>query len=306
MVSSLDPGSSIFLANLSRIEQTNQQTQQQISSGLKITQPQDAPDEVSQLLTLQASLSRTTQVQTNLTAVQTVAVASDTAITTTLQLTDQAESLAASGVSSTVSAQTRQQLAQQVQAIFNQVFSLSQTSLGGRYIFGGDTDQAPSYKLDPTSPTGVTQLSAALNTSTVEDSNGGSFSTGLTAAQIFDARNPDGTTAPGNLFAALNSLALSLTNNDTAGITAALNSVQQASTFVNTQQGFYGGLQNRLTQSISSSTSLSLSLTNQISSIRDTNISEAAIELTQGSTQYQAALEAQSKVPHTSLFDYLS
>lgn len=305
MVSFINPGASNFLANLSRIELANEKTQQQISSGLRITQAADSPDQVSQLLALQSNLSRASQVQTNLTNVQAIANAADQAITSSLQLVDQASSLGSQGASSTATAQTRQQLAGQVQSILSNVVSLSQTSFGGRYIFSGDTDQSPSYKIDPASPTGVTQLSAALNTSQVEDINGGLISTGLTAGQIFDARNPDGTPAPGNLFAALNSLYTALKNNDTSAIGAAISSLQQASQFVNTQQGFYGALQNRLTQGINTAASFSTSLTGQISSIRDTDISQAAILLTQGTTQYQASLEAESKVPQTSLFDYL-
>ncbi len=306
MVSFIDPGSSIFLANLTQIEMANQKTQQQISSGVTISEPGDAPDQVSQLLALQSNLARVTQVQTNLTNVQTIANSSDQAITNALQLADQAVSLGSQAASSTASAQTRQQLSQQVQSILTNVVSISQTSLGGRYIFGGDTDRSPSYKMDPSSPTGVTRLSTAQNTSQVEDANGGMISTGLTAGQIFDARNSDDSPASGNMFASLNSLAQALAANDTQEIGTALSVVQQASNYVNSQQGFYGALQNRLTNGIATATSENLSLTTQISSIRETNISEAAIELTQGSTQYQAALEAQAKVPHTSLFDFLS
>ncbi len=305
MLSFVDSAGSVFLANLSQIETANENTQAQISSGLKVSQPSDAPDQISQLLNLQANLSANTQIQSNLTNVQASATSADQALTTTLQLADQAASLGAQGAGSTATSTTRQQLAQQVQAIFTQVLSISQTSLGGRYIFGGDSDTNPSYQADPANPNGVDRLSSALNTSPVEDTSGNLISTGLTAGQIFDHRNSDDSLAPDNLFAALTSLSTALNNNDTAGINTAIGSVQQASQYVNTQQSFYGALQNRLTSSLTTAQTLSVSLTSQISSIRDTDLSQAAIQLTQGTTEYQAALEAQSKVPHTSLFDYL-
>lgn len=306
MLSFVDSAGSVFLANLTQIENTNAQTQAQISSGLKVSQPSDAPDQVSQLLDLQANLSANTQIQTNLTNVQSSATAADSALTTTLQLADQASSLGAQGASSTTSATTRGQLAQQVQSIFSEVLSLSQTSQGGRYIFGGDADTSPSYQADSTQPNGVDRLSTALNTSQVEDTNGNLISVGLTAGQIFDHRNSDDSLASDNLFAALTSLSTALTNNDTAGINAGIGAVQQASQYVNTQQGFYAALENRLTSGLNAAQTGNVALTGQISGIRDTNISAAAIQLTQGTTEYQAALEARSKVPTSTLFNYLA
>ncbi len=84
-----------------------------------------------------------------------------------------------------------------------------------------------------------------------------------------------------------------------------MSSLKQSADYMNVRQGFYGTLQNRLTQSLDTAASLKVSLTAQLASIRDTDLSEAAVQLTQGSTQYQPALAARSKVPHTSLFDYL-
>ncbi len=305
MISFVAPAGGIFLANLARIEKGNEQTQEQIASGHQINQISDSPDQISQLLQLDGSQARNTQVQTNLTNAQTNVDASDQALTNVLQLVDQANSLGTQGASSTVTAQTRLQLAGQVQDIFNQVLSISRTSVGGRYIFSGDTDQSPAYQANPSNQNGVDRLSLALNTSPVEDTNGTLIPVGLTAGQIFDHRNSDDTLASDNLFAALTSLQNALKNNDTTAIGSAIGSLQQASSYVNTQQGFYGGVQNQLTQALSTASSQKLALDSQIASIRDTDLSEAAIQLTQGTTAYQSALQAQSKVPHTSLFDFL-
>ena len=300
-----DPIGETFVANMARIGNSNAAIQRQISSGLKVGIPEDAPDQVTQLLQLQASLAHNTDIQTGLNSAQASATAADQALTQVLTLVDQASSLGAEGLGAATSATTRQQLAQQVQGIFDQVVSLSQTQNGGTYIFGGDANTSPSYRLDPSQPNGVDVLSTALNTSVVQDPNGGTFPAGLTAGQIFDHRNPDGTLAPDNLFGAVNALYVGLNNNDSNAIAGALTSIQQASAYVNTQQSFYGALQNRVTAALSTASALNVSLTQQISSIRDTDLSQAAVQLTQGETQQQAALAAQSKVPKTSLFDFL-
>jgi flagellar hook-associated protein 3 FlgL len=306
MIPFLNAGDQMFLANLSRIENGNQKLQEDISSGLSVSQPSDAPDQVTQLLQLQASLAHNTQIQTNLTNVQSSASEADSVLSNVLQLVDQAASLGTEGANTTETAQTRTELGQQVQSIFQQIVSASQTEIAGRYIFGGDADQSPSYQLDQWQGNGVDRLSAAANTSTVEDPNGATFSAGLTAGQIFDHRNYDDTYAPDNLFAALTSLTNALNNNDSNGITTALSSLQQAAAYVNTQQGFYGALEDRLTQALSTATTLGASITAQISNIQDTNVAQAAVELTQGQTDLQAALSAEAKVPPTSLFSYLA
>jgi flagellar hook-associated protein 3 FlgL len=305
MIPFINAPGQVFLANLTQIENSNERIQEEISSGLQINQASDAPDQITQLLQLQSQLAGNNQVQTNLNNVQAGALAADSSLTSVLQLTNQAASLGAEGADSTTTAQTRQQLAQQVQNIFDQVVSTSQTEVGGRYIFSGDDDQSPQYQVDPSSGNGVDQLTTALNTSQAQDTNGDTFPVGLTAAQIFDPRNPDNSYAPGNMFAALTSLYQSLNTDNSAGITSAIASLQTASAYVNTQQGFYGALENRVTNSLNTAATQNTSLTSQISAIEDTNFAEAATQLTEGQTALQAALQAQGKVPTTSLFDFL-
>jgi flagellar hook-associated protein 3 FlgL len=305
MISFSNPQGAVFLANLNVTEAANEKIQEQISSGLTIASPEDGPDQITQLLQLEANQAKNTQVQTNLTNTQTIASSADQALTSVLQTVDQANSAAATGVSSTSDAQTRQILAQQVQTYLTQIVSLSQTAVGGRFVFGGDSDQTPSYQLDSSSANGVDQLSTGSATSLAEDSSGLLFQSGLTAQQIFDPRNSDGSFASGNLFAAMQSLYTALNNNDTAGIANAQASLSQAATYVNAQQGFYGAVQNRLTLALTTASNTSTSLAQQISDLRETDLSQALTQLTQGQTQLQSSLAAESKSPQTSLFNYL-
>ena len=305
MIPFINSAGQVFLANLTQIQNGNQRIEEQLSSGFQVNQASDAPDQITQLLQLQSQLASNNQVQTNLNSLQAGALGADNSITSILQLVNQAASLGAQGADTTTTPQTRQQLAQQVQTIFDQVVSTTQTVVNGEYIFSGDANQGPEYQVDPSSSNGVDQLSNTLNTSTAQDVNGNTFLTGLTAGQIFDPRNADNSYAPDNMFAALTSLYQSLNTNNTAGITTAIASVQTASAYVNVQQGFYGALENRITNSLSTATTQNISLTQQIASIQGTNFAEAATQLTQGQTALQAALQAQSKVPTTSLFDFL-
>jgi flagellin-like hook-associated protein FlgL len=128
---------------------------------------------------------------------------------------------------------------------------------------------------------------------------------GQTAQDLFDHRNADDSLAPDNVFAALNSLRVALSNNDTAGISAAQTSLDAASQYLNSQDVFYGSTENRLDAAVNQLNTENVGLQQQISAMRDTNTVQAAETLTEGETQQQAALDAEAKFPQTTLFDYL-
>jgi flagellar hook-associated protein 3 FlgL len=305
MISSISPASQIFLTGVDQIQQRISQANQQITSGLKISVASDAPDQIGDLLQLRANEAQDTQIQSNLGLEQTNAQSADNALGSAIQLMDSVTQIAAQGASSLQSADSRTTLGQQVQSLLSQMVNISQTQVQGRFIFSGDDDRNPSYQLDLSAPNGVDQLSTAASTRQIQNPQGGTFQASLTAQQIFDDQNPDGSSAPDNVFAALNSLRTALLNNDTAGITAAQSMVQQASTHLNGSQSFYGNVETQIQNATSYTTTYSTQLQTQIGGIEDADVASEATELTEANTQLQAAFEAQAKMPTTSLFSYM-
>jgi flagellar hook-associated protein 3 FlgL len=305
MITNIEPSAQIFLAGVDQIQQRLTTANQQLTSGLKVSAASDAPDQIDKLLQLRADQTQNAQMGSNLGLEQTNAQAADGAIGSAIQLMDTATQLASEGANSIETAASRQALAQQVASVQTEMVSLSQTQVQGRYIFSGDLDQSPSYQLDLTAADGVDQLSNAASTRQIQNPEGGTFSAAMTAQQIFASQNPDGSDAGGNVFAALNNLRVALLNNDPAGITAAQSDIQQASTQLNSAQSFYGNVENRITNAATYATSYDTQLTTEISGIQDADATTAAIQLTEANTQLQAAFEAQGKMPHSSLFDYL-
>lgn len=305
MISNIDPANQIFLAGVDQIQQRITTANQQISSGLKVSVASDAPDEIGDLLQLRANQAQNSQMQENLNVELANAQTADSAIGSAIQLMDSATQIAASAVTTTATADTRNMLAQQIQALLSQMVDLSQTQVQGRYIFSGDNDQNPGYQLDLSAPNGVDQLSNAAATRQIQNPEGGSFPVSQTAQQIFDSQNSDGSAAPDNVFAALNSLRTALLNNDSAGISAAQNMIQQASTHLNDSQSFYGNVENQIQSATTYSVSYSTQLQTEIGNIEDADVTSAAQELTLANTQLQAAFEAEAKSPVSSLFSYL-
>ncbi len=240
MISSLDPTSELFLANLSRVQQRLATATQQVSSGKRVSVASDAPDQVDTILQLQANESQNTQVQANLSLAQTTAQAADNALSSSINLMDRALVLSDQGASSTMSAESRQSIAQEVEGLLEQVVAASRTQVQGHYIFSGDSYNSPAYQLDLSAPTGVDQISAATASSRIQDPAGGTFVANKTAQDIFDSRNSDGTPATDNVFNALSTLRTALLNNDTDGIVSSTDLIKSSLDHLNSEEAFYG------------------------------------------------------------------
>jgi flagellar hook-associated protein 3 FlgL len=305
MISNLDPASEMFLADLGRVQNSIADANRQVSSGKRVTTPADAPADLQTLLELRADQMHNTQIQSNLTIAKTDAQAADGAVGAAIKLMDRALVLAAQGANNLQTAATRSSLAQEIEALQQQMVATSQTVVQGRYIFSGDSDTGPAYTYDPSTPGVVTEVSAAPATRRIQDAAGGSFTASLTANDIFDTRNADGTPAANNVFAALEGLRQALLTNDDAAVTGSVDGLKQAADHLNSTQAFYGAVENRIDTALDFASSYDIRLQTDIGQIEDADIPAAALELSQSTTQLQAALQMRAHMPHTSLFDFL-
>jgi flagellar hook-associated protein 3 FlgL len=294
-----------FLTNLQFLQQQMATTQNQISSGTQISQPSDAPNSLGDVLQLESDLGNVTQVTSNLNLVQGEVNSAESALESATQLLDQAASIAAQGTGSTVSAATNSALSEQAGGILSSLVAASQTQFNGTYVFSGDQPTSPSYQLDLSSPNGVDQLITAPATQLIQDASGITFGVSETAQVIFDNRNPDGSLASNNVFAAVNNLRVALANNDQAGIAAAVASVQSAQSYMSQQLAFYGGIQDKIANALDVAQKFQLQDQTSLSQLKDTNEAAATVDLSQEQNSYQAAIEAESTLPKTSLFSYL-
>ncbi len=114
-----------------------------------------------------------------------------------------------------------------------------------------------------------------------------------------------GAPAPDNVFNAVNSLLLGLQSGNVAAIGSAVNSLQVAGVYLNTQLAFYGSVQNRVQDAQNLASQQSVQLKTQLSQTQDADIAAVAVQLTQDQTHLQAALTAESQLPRTTLFNFL-
>jgi flagellar hook-associated protein 3 FlgL len=417
MLAGLSGFNATFLADLTVTENRITQLNKQITSTVRVNQASDDPAAIASIVATQSDIDRTTQTQTNLQQASIVASSADGALANASSLLDQLRSLAAQGANSTATAATRTTLSQQVQAIEQQLVSIADTQVEGRYIFGGDDPNKQPYTFQPgtfstpaknlndpaarfdkgapaidsesfsvtyintatgavqTTPvsiaatasgidgptfvsqlngalstagvagvtaqigadgtlqltgsnlvsvvhtltpgatqgvaanndslTGVIQNNMAANTAALSNAAGSSINPGMTAQQIFDARNPDGTLAAGNIFQAVYALGQALLSNYQPGVQAAALALPAVVTQLGQATTHYGNTQSWLEQAASDASSKLVDLHQVLGSLRDTDVAQAATDLTLANTAMQAALAAHGSINVKSLFDYI-
>jgi flagellar hook-associated protein 3 FlgL len=302
------PGSTQkYLDDLNRLQSEMTDFQRQVSSGFRVQRPGDDPFAVSSIAQAQSRISQLQQSQTNLAQLKSELYSGDAALTQASQLVESAISLASQSTNTTGGGTAQNSvLAQQVQGIMETLVKLSATTSGGRFIFSGDLDQQPLYTLDPTQPTGVRQLATATSTRVVTDADGAKVWLSRTASDIFDARNPDGTPATANVFAAVNSLLTALQNNQSTGAQASIDALKAADEHLNEELGYYGAGEARMSDALDASNSALVTETTKLSTLRDADVPSVAVQMAQLSTDQQAALAVRAKYPKMSLFDFLA
>jgi flagellar hook-associated protein 3 FlgL len=301
MITGLNSGNQQFLDNLHRITDRLNTDQLRIASGLRMREVSDAPDQVSSLLQARAALSASEQVSTNLGNVKSEVDMGEQTLESAVQLFDQVQTLGAQGATGTATASARSTLAQQLQSIEQQFVGLADTSIGGRFIFSGDTDQTQPYSYDATQASPVSSYLGAPSSRVALHANGSTFPVSLTAQQIFDSADP--TTS---VFGALNGLITALQNNDQAGVQTSMDGLGKVAQYMNDRLAFYGTTQNKIASATDYAASQQTSLKAEISGLQDDDTTTSILDMTQMQTQMQAALTSRAQLPKSTLFDFLA
>jgi flagellar hook-associated protein 3 FlgL len=300
MITFYDAQTQSFLDGMQQIQQREAQAQQELTSGLRINTVSDAPDQISDLLSLRSAIARNTQIGQNLASVKSETDAAESAVSSAVSLVENAQSLGTQGASDMASATTRQQLAQQLGNVLTELVNTANTTVGGRYIFAGDSDQTQPYTIDLTQANPISAYAGSASTRQVEAPNGSTFAIAQTAQQLFDAPGDDN-----NVFASINNLRNALLNNDSSGIQTAMAQVGGADQYLNNELAFYGNVQDQVADATNDQATADTQLRTQLSTLEDADETQAITDLTQAQTQQQAALTSEAQLPRTNLFSFL-
>ncbi len=306
-----------FLTSLAKTDERLATAQNQITSGRRMNKASDQPDQIGAALMARANLEQTRQIGLNLGRAKTEVDTAEQSLQIVVSLLDRLNTLGVQGSSETMPASQREQIAVEVASIIDQLVNVSNTSVEGRYVFGGDSDQTSPYTLippDATSDSTVSSYNGTPSTREVMHPNGTRFPIAHSAEEIFDASGASIFQAAIALRDALKNVPTAPPDDpaylpqyqaQTAEIDAAVTAVKTSRSHVSEELAFYGVAQNRITEATNFSNTLALRQQQELASVRDADIAQAAIELTQAQIQRQTSLQARAKMTPTSLFDYL-
>jgi flagellar hook-associated protein 3 FlgL len=300
-----------FLYQTNNLQAQQNQLQQEASSGLKLTLPEDNPSAMAQVLNLQVNSDANLQYQTNITNLTNQATSVSSALTSLQTIVSKAGEIttSADGITSPAGFTS---YATQVGELIQQALQLANSKDSqGNYIFGGTKSGAPPFTATTDSSGNVTGVTYNGNTSVNQTEIG----PGITVAAQVPGANTTGS-GPNGLFADSRSGAdlfnhlISLQQHLTAGNASAISTtdapnITKDENNVIGQVSANGVLQARLQATTSMEALHQTDLTTQISSKTDADLATTITRLQQTQTAYQAALQSSIMVRSLSILNYL-
>jgi flagellar hook-associated protein 3 FlgL len=301
--------SAYFLQQIQNASNALNTTQEQIASGDNATTYAGFGNQTQALTATLSANARNSAYTTATNLAATQVSLQDTQLSALSTLASQLQQ-AMSGAVANNNAST---LMTQAQSIFSQASSiLNSQDANGNYIFGGGNSENPP--MTASSLSNLASLPAVSNAfadgtfkSSVQVADGQSVTYGMTASDI-------GT----NLMQELQSLAQfdagssgdldnanSLSAAQTSYLSGAIPTANSAADALNTAQAANGYVANQLSDAQTQQASMDTLYKSFISNIQDTNMADAATQLSLNQTQLQAALQVTASLNQLSLLNYL-
>jgi len=262
-----------------------------VSTTKRINHLSDDPVGLNQVLNIKSLLSNIDQLGRNINTGKSWLVAGESALTSVQDLLTDTRALCVQMASANVGTSEREAAVSTVQNTLDELVSLANTEINGRYIFAGsDTDSTP---FDASG-----NYSGDNNPFALKIGKDTTIEVGSDGEAVFKSSSND-------VFQTLTDLITALQGNDIGGIQAALTNLENNADHIATNIADQGSKMRRMEMKENILSDLQLSNTERMSNLEDADIAEAIVVLKAKETAYQAALAAASRVLNVSLVDYM-
>jgi len=273
--------------NLGNITEELNKANKVVVTGKRITDLSDDPVGLTQALNIKSSLSNIEQLGRNISMGKSWLATSESALSNVQNLISDARVLCVGMATATTSSEARASAAETIQNSIDEIVSLANTELNGRYVFAGS-------KTDTTPFSQGGAYSGDNNPFTVKIGRDATVEVGS-----------DGDATFGTIFTTLSDLKSALEGNNVSGIQAAMSKLDDHFVHISTKISDLGSKMIRMDIKENIFQDLKISNTDRLSKIEDADITEAIIELKSKELAYQAALASSAQVMQLSLLDYL-
>jgi flagellar hook-associated protein 3 FlgL len=271
--------------------------QNQVSTGQRISQPEDDPAAVGRVLNLESERRQLTQYGNNAATALASAQASSSGLQAIKKISDRAGQLATLGTG-VLGADAMAADATEVDQLIEQAVQTANSQFRGNYIYAGTAVAAPPISAARDANGHVTSVTYAGNATQA-------------AVPLSDAASvtpaTDGATNTGlaDFINNLVSLRDALNGGDTAAVSATQTNLTSSENLLVSAIADNGGVQTRIEASQSQLTDRLTSLDSLVSSEVDADMPSTIVKLNQTQTAYQAALQSAAKIMNLSLLDYI-
>ncbi|MEM7272279.1 MAG: flagellar hook-associated protein FlgL [Actinomycetota bacterium] len=268
-----------------------------ISSGRRIDAASDDPAAAAQIMRHDLRLQRIEQYQRNNGRARLWVDGADSALQSASTNLARAKTIAVQAGNDTLGPNENAALAADIRSIADEVRSAANRRVSGRLIFAGTSDAATAYDQTDTylGDTGVVELSIDANETVQIGTNG---------PEAFGTANP-GDPYNGSVFEVLEELADAIESEDNARVRAGIEAVDAAADRIGGVLGRVGAISQQLDAAEVRHSGEKLSVENNVSKLRDTDLAEAMIRLRSAEAGYQATLSATARGLSVSLLDFL-
>ena len=279
------------------------QTQQEMSSGKKISQPSDDPYGMSVVLNEQSQLGMLDAYTNNVSDGSAWTQAGQSAMTNITNVVQRVRELVVGDANGTNSQGSLAGSAAEVKQLIAAVKQEANTQYNGQYIFAGTTNAAPYqpstgdlYQGNSGPAGAVTRLIGPNTTVQVNVDLSSVLGNGAAGSGGSD----------GKLLDTLNTIYSDMTSGNTNGLgNADLKALDSNFSALTQMQASLGATSNRLDLASSRIQSMQLSDTQVLSNAQDADMAKVAIDYSTQQAAYSAALRAGASIVQSSLMDFL-
>jgi len=271
--------------------------QNQVATGLRISQPEDDPAAVGRVLNLESEQRQVAQFQSNASRALEISQASYSGLQAIKKVSDRATEIGTLGAGA-INPSSAQAYASEVNQLIEQTMQLANSRFGNDYLYAGTAVSTAPFAAARDASGQVTSVAYA------GDSNRSAIPISEATAL---APNTDGTTNLGlrDFLNQLVSLRDALQINDSVTVTATQSDLISTEDLLVSSIAEHGGVQTRIEASQSQLADRSLGLQSLVSGETETDMASTIVKLNQTQTAYQAALQSAANIMKISLLDYI-
>lgn len=279
------------MSDLETLNDSASRFSRQVSSGKKLNQLKDSPSGSADLVSLSELASEVDQYQSNTNSGSLYMKTADSALNEVNNLVTSIYTKGSQASADTVNAGDRSALANDIRSLREQIVSLANSQVNGRYLFAGSLVTKPAFDLTGDTVT----YNGDSSVSTMPIDKGTEVQMNFAGDAVF-----------GSIFSSIDSLLAGLDGNDVDSIKASLtqftstiSDLGQTRAQVGTNMTFINNIQSHLN-------SQQTSIKEQRSNVEDADMAQAVVQMNQTQTALQTAMTAGGTILNQrNLFDIL-